>query len=142
VSDKVLAVKKIIVSAVIGGTAVLGLGLGAGSADAEIEPGHYTSQGLIYGFVPTPEYNTRVVGNRMYSDYYGLGPQNLFTSTISPTRHGGNVYGGADPVTRWLGHDEYRKTRSGYVGTRYIYGQIPYGNVLMKKTPRQANQAH
>ena len=132
--------KKIIAGLLIGGASVAGIALGAGPASAKIDPGQYTSQQLIYGFIPTPQSNVRIVGNSYQTDYYGLGPQNLSVSTIVPTRDGGKVVGiPNEPVTEWLGHWEFHKTRDGYRGTNYIFGQIPIGDFILKKSPPRAN---
>lgn len=118
----------------------MGIGLGAGHADAKIESGQYTSQTLVYGFIPTPQSNVKVVGNAMYSDYYGIGPQNLSWQGVVPTKHGGAASSyGTSPVGQWFSRIEYRKTRDGYVGTQYVYGGIPIGNSLLKKSPPRAN---
>lgn len=44
-----------------------------------------------------------------------------------------------EPVTEWLGHWEFHKTRDGYRGTNYIFGQIPIGDFILKKSPPRAN---
>lgn len=132
--------KKIIAGALIGGAAAMGMAFGAGHADAKINSAEYRSQTLVYGFIPTPESNVRVVGNTMYSDYYGLGPQNLTTQWIVPTKHGGNASAyGTSPIGQWFTRTEFQKSRGGYFGTTYIYGGIPIGNILLMKSPPRAN---
>ncbi|MEE4023885.1 hypothetical protein V1Y59_12430 [Gordonia sp. PKS22-38] len=126
-------IKRIIAGALIGGAAVMGISLGAGNAEAKIEPGQYKSQYLIYGFIPTPESNVRVIGNRMYQDYYGIGPWNLSSLQIMPTERGGIVSNSDHPAVVWLGHHEMNKSRNGYWGTTYSYGKIPFGNAMLKK---------
>lgn len=130
-------VKRLIAGALIAGTAVFGLTVGAGDSDAKIKPGNYKHQQLIYGFVPTPESNVRVVGNGLYTDYYGLGPWNLSRQQIQHTKSGGVVSLTADPPVQWYQRVEYRRTKNGYTGTTYILGGIPLGDVLLKEQPRR-----
>lgn len=126
--------------ALVGGATLVGLFLGSATAQAQIDPGHYVGQGLTYGFVPTPEMNINVVGNQYQQDYYGLGPQNLMTSSITPTGDGGVVSPfGTDPVSQWFNRFEFHKTPTGYYGTQYAYG-VPFGNYVLTETPRLANQ--
>ena len=119
----------------------MGLGLGAGHAEAKIEPGQYVEQSVAYGAIPTPESNTRVVGNTMYRDYYGVGSPSTFRYDILPTKSGGNASKfGTSPAGQWFDRIEYRKTKNGYVGTIYAYGGIPSGVSFLKKVHRHANQ--
>lgn len=129
--------KRLIAGALIAGAAVFGLAVGAGESAAEIKPGQYKHQQLIYGVIPTPESNARVIGNGIYTDYYGIGPWNLIRQQIQPTKNGGVVSQTADPIVQWVGRVEYRRTKNGYVGTTYVYGGIPIGDVLLKEQPRR-----
>ncbi|OCH83154.1 hypothetical protein [Gordonia sp. UCD-TK1] len=128
--------KRLIAGALIAGTAVFGLTVGAGDSDAKIKPGNYKQQQLIYGFVPMPESNARVIGNGMYTDYYGIGPWNLQRQQIQQTPHGGVVAHTADPVMQWFPRTEFRRTKNGYVGTMYSWG-VPLGSALLKEQPRR-----
>ncbi len=40
----------------------------------------------MYGVVPTPESNARVIGNTYQQDYYGVGPANVYQYSIRPTK--------------------------------------------------------
>jgi hypothetical protein len=110
--------------------------VGAGDSDAKIKPGQYKQQNLIYGVIPMPESNARVIGNGLYTDYYGIGPWNLQRQQIQPTKHGGVAALTADPVMQWFGRTEFRRTENGYVGTTYSWG-VPVGDVLLKERPRR-----
>lgn len=110
--------------------------MGAGDSDAKIKPGNYKHQQLIYGFIPMPESNTRVIGNGMYTDYFGIGPWNLQRQQIQQTPHGGVVAHTADPVMQWFARTEFRRTKNGYVGTTYSWG-VPLGSALLKEQPRR-----
>ncbi|GAB34791.1 hypothetical protein [Gordonia otitidis] len=133
--------KKIIAGVLVGGASLMGLGLGAGHAEAKIEPGHYVMQTIVYGAVPSPESNVKVVGNKLFADYYGVGPQNTYTYGIASTKNGGIIsYGDTNPASQWFTRTEFRKTRNGYVGRQFAYGGIPTGTVYLKKTTRHANQ--
>lgn len=132
-------ITRIVGGALVGGATLVGLVLGSATAQAQIEPGHYAGQGLIYGFVPTPEYNVSVVGNQFQADYYGLGQQNLTTQSITPTGDGGITSIGTDPVSQWFGRTEFHKTPTGYYGTMYNAG-VPIGNVILTETARVPNQ--
>lgn len=131
-----MTLKKLIVGGLIAGAAAVGISAGAaGSAEAKIEPGHYKHQMLMYGFIPTPESNATVVGNRIYQDYYGIGPWNLTNTPIRQTKNGGvTSFGNGGPIEEWFGRNEYRKTRNGYYGTTYSWG-VPFGNSMLKKVP-------
>lgn len=119
----------------------MGLGLGAGHAEAKIDSGQYVEQTIIYGAIPSPESNTRVVGNSMFRDYYGVGSPTTFKYSILPTKSGGNASKyGTNPAAQWFDRIEYHKTKNGYVGTIYAYGGIPSGVSYLKKTTRHANQ--
>ncbi|MEE4023886.1 hypothetical protein V1Y59_12435 [Gordonia sp. PKS22-38] len=124
--------KRIIAGALIGGAAVMGISLGAGNAEAKIEPGQYKSQRFTFGFIPTPESNVRVVGNRMYQDYYGLGPWNYSSGPIFPTRDGGVVATSSDPTMQWISSTKYTKTDYGYKGVYSEFG-IPLIDTTLKK---------
>lgn len=128
--------KKFVVGALIGGAAMCGIAAGSGTAEAKIEPGHYKAHYVIYGIIPMPEYNVTVIGNRAYSDFYGAGRWNQYTSTITPTRNGGIIARNNDPVTSFVQRDEYtHRTKNGYRGTTYGYG-IPTGDAILKKTTK------
>ena len=117
----------------------MGLGLGAGHAEAKIEPGRYVIKQAPYG-IPLPEANARVVGNTMYTDWYGIGAPNTFTRAIIPTKRGGNSSQfGASPQGQWLQRTEFHKTPNGYVGTVYSYGGLYGGTEYLQKTTRKAN---
>ena len=119
----------------------MGLGLGAGHAEAKIEPGPYVSQPVLYGFIPYPESNVHVRGNKLTQDIYGIGQTNQSTSYIVPTKQGGNVSAyGTNPEAQWFSRVEFRKTRNGYAGTSYVLGGIPTGEYYLKNTTRHANQ--
>ena len=131
--------KKVVAGALIGGASLMGLGLGAGHAEAKIEPGRYVLQ-TVWGAVPTPEYNATVVGNTMYTDYFGVGPRNLYAHGIVPTKNGGNAsLFGTGPAAQWYERVEFHKRGNDYVGTMYSYGGVPSGTVYLKKTKRLAN---
>ncbi|WP_258307122.1 hypothetical protein [Gordonia paraffinivorans] len=125
-----------IVGALIAGASVFGLAVGAGDSGAEIKAGNYKNQRLIYGFVPTPESNVRVVGNTYQQDYYTLGPQNLMQYQVRQTKNGGVVSYSSHPVSEWFWRYEFHRTKNGYVGTEYTYG-IPFGTVLLKEQPKR-----
>lgn len=131
---------RVAAGAVVGGAAVVGVVMGAGPAQAQVDDGHYVGQNLIYGVIPTPEYNARVAGNLYHQDFYGLGPESPFAMGVTPTPDGGNIAWGSDPVSHWFNHFEVHKTPTGYYGTQYEYGQIPIGNIILTDTPRRANQ--
>lgn len=128
-------VKRLIAGALIAGAATFGLVAGAGDSEAKIKEGNYKSQGLIYGFVPTPESDSRVVGNTIQQNYYGLGPVNLSQAPIRQTKNGGVVAPYPGPVGEWLTRTEYHRTKNGYVGTQYVYG-VPLATTLLKEKPK------
>ncbi|MFW0797053.1 hypothetical protein AAFP30_24825 [Gordonia sp. CPCC 205515] len=128
-----MKLKTIIAGALVGGAAVMGISLGAGHAEAKIEPGKYKEQTFVYGFIPLPESNVRVIGNTKYQDYYGVGPWNLSHGTIIPRTYGGTtaVYGD-NPISLWYDRVDYRKTPHGYKGTGYGFG-VPTIDYNLKK---------
>ncbi len=126
--------KKLIAGALISGAAIVGLGVGSGHANASIEPGKYKLDQSLYGVIPTPQSNARVVGNTLQQDFYGIGPQNLLVQSVIPTKKGGNAsFYGNSPAGQWVQHTEFRKVGDKYVGTTYAYGQIPVGNTTLTK---------
>ncbi|NLE78449.1 MAG: hypothetical protein GX610_02535 [Rhodococcus sp.] len=129
---------RIVGGALVGGATLAGVVMGSGVAQAEIAPGNYVSQDLLYGFLPMPESNVTVVGNQYLSDFYGLGPV-LAEYFISPTPNGGIIHSGSDPVSQWMIRREVTKTPTGYYGTYIQYG-VPMGNFILTETPRRANQ--
>lgn len=123
----------------MGGATLVGLVVSPATAQAEIEPGHYVAQQMMYGFIPMPESNVTVVGNQLQQDYYGLGPHNLMSKPITPTPDGGIISFGSDPVSQWFARFELHKTPTGYYGTMISWG-VPIGNYILTDTPRRANQ--
>lgn len=122
--------KRILFGSFIAAAAIAGIGLGSGSAEAKIEPGDYKSQQLLYGVVPAPESNYRVIGNRAYSDLFGLGPWNLYSYKIKPTKNGGVMY--RDFPGGWLNRQDFKKTHNGYSGPNFVYG-VPSGTAGLKR---------
>lgn len=127
--------KKLIVTALLAvSVAAGGLGIGAGTASAQIEPGRYKQQVLLYGVIPYPEQNVRVVGNTLYADFYGgVGPKNLYVQHIRQTKRGGVVSFTGNPAEEWYSRVEYSKSKHGYYGTIYRLGGIPLGNYTLRK---------
>lgn len=105
-----------------------------------IVPGHYVFHTWGGGFIPSPEANVMIVGNRFEQDAAGMGPQNFTTWIISPMPGGATVQFGVDSVSQWLQHYELHPTPTGYAGTIYTYGEIPVGNITLTRTERRANQ--
>ncbi|MBA5846288.1 hypothetical protein [Gordonia amicalis] len=128
-------VKRLIAGALIAGAATFGLVAGAGDSDAKIKEGRYKHQLLMYGVVPTPESNARVIGNTYQQDYYGVGPANVYQYSIRPTKNGGVASYSSHPAVEWYYRTEYRRTKNGYVGTTYNFG-VPIGNMLLKAQPK------
>lgn len=122
-------------TALIGSASVVGVSLGASDAHAKIEPAQYKYKQQLYGVIPTPDSNARVVGNRLYSDYFGAGRWNMYNYKIAPTRHGGSFGSTPGPVGSWIGHTEFTKSRNGYQGVIYAWGQIPVGTAQLQKAP-------
>ncbi|MDY6808957.1 hypothetical protein [Gordonia mangrovi] len=128
-------INRIIAGALIGGAAVVGVSVGAGSAEAKIDPGQYKMQSRVYGFIPYPDTNVKVVGNRMYQDFYGVGPSNASTFEIDQTPRGGITSNfTTHPLMQWYARTEWSKTKSGYRGTNYVLGGIPVADYTLKKT--------
>ena len=130
---------RIVGGALVGGATLVGLVMGSGVANAEIEPGHYVGQAMMYGFIPLPEMNVTVVGNQWQQDVYGLGPTLPAAVAIMPTPDGGIMASGSDPFSQWFFRYELHKTPTGYFGPVFMYG-VPMGNFVLTETPRRANQ--
>lgn len=128
-------VKRLIAGALIAGAATFGLVAGAGDSEAKIKSGNYKQQMLMYGFIPSPESNARIVGNTYQQDWYGLGPQNLTQYPIRQTKNGGVVSLAPHPIVEWYWRVDYRRTENGYVGTQYSMG-VPLADVLLKPKGR------
>jgi hypothetical protein len=144
----VTAMKKLLAVFLITASVLLGAGtaagqFGVGAADAKpkastIVPGRYTAQFFIYGAVPTPLSNARIVGQTLYQDYYGIGPRNTYTLPLTPTKRGMIASYGRDRLTQWFYRVEFRKTGYGYKGVVYNWGGIAMGDwVLRKVSSRQ-----
>ncbi|MEE4024416.1 hypothetical protein V1Y59_15125 [Gordonia sp. PKS22-38] len=123
--------KKIIAGALIGGAAIMGISVGAGHAEAKMEPGLYKHQGYWHQFPIFPESNVKIVGDKMYSDVYGITPMQG-PSTIFPRKNGGTVSTADNPVALWAGRTDYTKTPYGYLGNTYTYGIPSIGSTLTK----------
>lgn len=128
--------KKIFSGAIIGGIGVFGLVIGGGQAEAKIEPGHYKHHYMIYGVIPTPESNVVVIGNKAYTDFWGMGAWNQYPKTILPTKNGGVMYTGHTATDRFLQRDEYtQRTKDGYKGKGYAYNISQLTTHLRKVAP-------
>ena len=120
--------------ALVGAAAMSGIAVGGGSAEAKIEQGRYRMHTLAYGVIPSPESNARMVGSTLFWDYWGVGPWNLYSYKIKPTRSGGTAsYFTTDPASQWFSRIELKKTRYGYRGDVYNYGGIPAGDMILRK---------
>lgn len=86
----------------------------------------------MYGFIPLPESNMRVIGNRAYSDAMGIGPWNLYSYRVINTKNGGIIYQDT-PNGRWTSHQKYRQTRNGYAGTSYAAGNLSLGPISLRR---------
>ncbi|WP_210754540.1 hypothetical protein [Gordonia paraffinivorans] len=127
--------KRLIAGALIAGAATFGLVAGAGDSDAKINEGNYKHQLLMYGVVPTPESNARVIGNTYQQDCYGIGSKNVYQYSIRPTKDGGVASYSSHPAVEWYYRTEYHRTKNGYVGTTYNFG-VPIGTMLLKEQPK------
>ncbi|KSU54471.1 MULTISPECIES: hypothetical protein [unclassified Gordonia (in: high G+C Gram-positive bacteria)] len=126
------AVKTIVAGLLITAGLATGLGLGSGQAHAKIDDGRYKYQLVMYGVIPYPESNARVIGNRLFQDIYGVGPWNATNSHITHTRNGGIVSIAGDSVAHWYSRIELRKTPHGYKGVLFA-GGVPTGDVYLRK---------
>ncbi|WP_239582614.1 hypothetical protein [Gordonia rubripertincta] len=106
--------------------------VGAGPLARDDDDGRYKFQLVMYGVIPYPESNARVIGNRLFQDIYGVGPWNATSSHITQTRNGGIVAIAGDPVAHWYSRIELRKTPHGYKGVQYS-GGVPTGDVYLRK---------
>ncbi|GAB06876.1 hypothetical protein GII30_22835 [Gordonia amarae] len=127
-------VRKWIAGALVGAAAMSGVAVGAGSAEAKIDQGRYKMQQFVYGVIPTPVANARVIGSTLFYDYWGVGPWNLYSQKIKPTRSGGMAsFLTTHPASQWYSRIEFRKTRYGYKGTMYSTGSVAMGDMILRK---------
>ncbi|MDY6808336.1 MAG: hypothetical protein SW127_04885 [Actinomycetota bacterium] len=74
----------------------------------------------------------KIVGDRMYSDVWGLTPMQPNSTKIIPRTFGGTVSNGDDPVSLWLGRTDYYVTPYGYLCNTFTYGVPGIGTTLRK----------